>query len=746
MAAEQNGCYPRRGKRERESSMKNCYPNQSCNHFTHRAFLLILSLFLALFGSSVAVSAYELNGTATGNLLNNGQAAETDGFSVYADSENGYALTIKNENGVFVADTDNAQYVNICGEQVFYTSVDGDAAETTLRCYDLAADRGKVLSAVALSEGMKNLIVVDGQALFISDGKVMAYDLDSAAQSMLFGGEIREFVPFQKGFVYTVNGKSALYFRDENGHARKLASNVLSFDCSDDAVYYSDGVAMYRVALDGSEVVSVGVGGSNIVYADDLYWLTEDGVCSLQNGKEEAADEGAMVTVLDSGVLVTENEIVTMDEMNAAAELLAPKGSVGTSGVSVSSLPDGDYKYWKQGSGSPWASYSLGNSTIGSIGCAAVSVSILLVGSGAEKDRYLVYQSGALATVDDVRGFNPAVFVREMTANGGFTSGGGMYWYKVSTVYKNFGTTVYDTGKTSSDFSRLNHNGQATSLKNHLAAGKFILICVNNPKTGNTHWLPVDYATDSAIYVCDPGYRTNSTPFDVFDSYTTVTRAIMFNYTGVRWDGSGNPTLPDEDWINPFRDVKESDWYYDYIAEVNEAGWMVGRSTTRFAPLENMTRKEFVCLVSRLADSSTDFTAYNQVSFADINYKRSEDKWYTQYIPWAVANNIMVGEQVGSKMYFHPNNSITREEICSVLVRLSSRVNGDISPICAIASFVDAHKISDWAEKDVYTAQQAGLVCGSLDNGKLYMKPQSYATRAEVAAIFLRFTRTIPIY
>lgn len=729
--------------------MKNCYPNQSCNHFTCRAFLLILTLFIALFGFSVAAQAYELNGTATGNLLNNGQAAEADGFSVYADHENGYALTVKNETQTFIADADNAQYINICDDKVYYTSIDGDAAETTLRCYDLTKKRVSVLYSVALGEGMKNLIVSEDAALFITDGNVVSYDFASEEAAMLFGGNIREFVPVNGGFVYTVNGRSELYFRNENGNIVEIASDVVSFDCDKDVVYYSNGNdGIYAVDFNGSNAVSVAAGGTNIVYADDLYWLADDFVCSLNGGKEAEVEneDGAVVTVLSSDIAVEENEIATMDALSGVAELASPQGNVSTSAVSASSLPDGDYKYWKQGSGSPWASYSLGNSTIGSIGCAAVSVAILLVGSGAEKDRYLVYQSGALSSVDDVRGFNPAVFVKEMTANGGFTSGGGMYWYKVSTVYNTFGTSIYDTGKSSSDFSRLGHSGQAVSLKNHLAAGKYILICVNNPKTGNTHWLAVDYATDSGIYVCDPGYKTDTTPFDVFDKYSTVTRAIMFTYSGTRWDGSGNPTLPDEDWVNPFRDVKESDWFYDDVAQVNEAGWMVGRSSTKFAPLENMTRKEFVCLAARLADVDTDFSAYEKTTFADISYKRSSDKWYTQYIPWAVANNVMIGEKVGNKMYFHPNDSITREEICSVLVRLASKVNGDVSALYAKASFVDAYKISDWAENDVYKAQRAGLVCGSLDNGKLYMKPQSYATRAEVAAIFLRFTRRMPIY
>ena len=83
--------------------MKNCYPVQSGNHLVHRAFLLVVALFVSIFAFSFGALGYELNGTATGNILNNGYAAEADGFSVSADTENGYALTLTNEKETVVA-------------------------------------------------------------------------------------------------------------------------------------------------------------------------------------------------------------------------------------------------------------------------------------------------------------------------------------------------------------------------------------------------------------------------------------------------------------------------------------------------------------------------------------------------------------------------------------------------------------------------------------------------------------------
>ena len=155
--------------------MKNCYPVQSGSHFIHRAFLLSTVLFVLVFACSFGALGYELNGTATGNILNNGYAAETDGFSVYADTENGYALTLTKEKETIVVDPDNAQFINIYEGKVYYTSIDGVAKETSLRCYDPVSEKMTVLLTVPLIEGMKNLLLVDGKAtrvgFEVKDGK-----------------------------------------------------------------------------------------------------------------------------------------------------------------------------------------------------------------------------------------------------------------------------------------------------------------------------------------------------------------------------------------------------------------------------------------------------------------------------------------------------------------------------------------------------------------------------------------------
>ena len=51
----------------------------------------------------------------------------------------------------------------------------------------------------------------------------------------------------------------------------------------------------------------------------------------------------------------------------------------------------------------------------------------------------------------------------------------------------------------------------------------------------------------------------------------------------------------------PFTDVKETSWYTVAVRYVFEKGFMKGLSSTEFGPEKNMTRAEFVTLLSRLA-------------------------------------------------------------------------------------------------------------------------------------------------
>lgn len=144
-----------------------------------------------------------------------------------------------------------------------------------------------------------------------------------------------------------------------------------------------------------------------------------------------------------------------------------------------------------------------------------------------------------------------------------------------------------------------------------------------------------------------------------------------------------------------------------------------------FAPDAAMTRAMYVTVLARL--ESADLSAYHGVSaFADVD----ADAWYAVAVAWAADNAITEG--VGDNL-FDPDAPITREQIATMLLRYADTKG--ISAQQQAQSFADADSISDWAKEAVSVARALGVVEGKEDNR---FDPQASATRAEVAAMFMR--------
>ena len=758
--------------------MINCTTKDESHRFICRSFFLWLSVLVLILISSAPAFCYELSGTATGNILSGGFTAKNDAFSASASVDTGYALVITKDGKTFTADRDNAQYLNLRGDKVYYTTIDGYANETKLRCYDVSSGNTTDLYTVPIAKGIKNLFVVGDQAYFQTDGTVKAYDLETGAVTAVKGsGEIAAFVPVSNVLLYSAyeDGATALYAYDTAARTTTaLAKNVTTFDAHGADAYYSNGDGLYRVALSGGSPKQLATGTVNQIVCDGnaVYWQgsADDTVTSLSYGDADKdtqkVDDYTSFAVLDGGVETVKEDIGE-----------GGSGSATTSDISLSSLPSGTYKSWKQGD-SRWSGVAMGSSTVGSIGCLVTSVSILLVGSGAEKTRY---QAGT---------FNPGVFATELSNNGGLTGGGGLVWGKVNVVEPSFN---YATDTTVSSWSS---SDIAAKVSDYLAAGRYVTICVDNPSTGNTHWVAADYVTGSTVYECDPGYTSKSSL--LFDNYPSVTRLVSFTYSGTAWggeygtvstptitlsgktvsmscatsgatiyyttDGStpttsstkysapfaltyskavkaiavcdnyNNSAVASKDCVLcslPFSDVLGSDWYYLTVAQVYERGVFGGTSTTTFNPTTNMIRADFVTVIARI--SGRDVNEYYYGGFGDVD----QNAYYAASVNWAASEGIVSG--VDGNL-FAPNDKITREQACVIIVRFANVIGINLSASQAAVTFSDNTSISSYAKDAVTTAQKAGLINGKGDN---QFDPQGYATRAEVAAIMLRLLNKI---
>lgn len=181
------------------------------------------------------------------------------------------------------------------------------------------------------------------------------------------------------------------------------------------------------------------------------------------------------------------------------------------------------------------------------------------------------------------------------------------------------------------------------------------------------------------------------------------------------------------------KDVKKSFWGYEAIAFCMSNGLFEGTSNTKFEPNATMTRAMFVTVLARVAGANLAHP--DESSFDDVPLK----KWYSPYIEWAVENGIINGVD---PRHFAPDDIITREQMCSVLVRYCEKFGISLGELSDDTSdygeqFKDHSKISPYAVKYVYAAKNAGLITGRNSNK---FDPSAGATRAECATVFMRFT------
>ena len=178
-----------------------------------------------------------------------------------------------------------------------------------------------------------------------------------------------------------------------------------------------------------------------------------------------------------------------------------------------------------------------------------------------------------------------------------------------------------------------------------------------------------------------------------------------------------------------FSDVPVSSWCYKYVESVYKQGLFSGTGETIFEPNANMTRAMFVTVLGRLAEQMGENVSGYTSGFNDVK----SGTWYTSYVAWATANGIVNGYDSNT---FGTNDSVTREQMMTILVRFAEYMNITLDSSTSY-SFTDMDSVSAWAKSAITKAAAAGLIAGYTDGT---LKPQGTATRAEVAAVFYRFS------
>lgn len=179
-----------------------------------------------------------------------------------------------------------------------------------------------------------------------------------------------------------------------------------------------------------------------------------------------------------------------------------------------------------------------------------------------------------------------------------------------------------------------------------------------------------------------------------------------------------------------FKDVKG--WAEEYIYYLADRGIISGRGNGIFAPDDNISRAEFVKILSGVAGA--DLSKYTQTNFADVK----ESDWFAPAVAWAAEFGVTKG--VGGNN-FAPNAKITREDMAVMILRFAEKMGYTLSERVQPAEFTDQKDIADYAEEAVSKMQKAGIISGKPNN---LFDPKGSATRAEASkmiAVLLQIIR-----
>lgn len=201
--------------------------------------------------------------------------------------------------------------------------------------------------------------------------------------------------------------------------------------------------------------------------------------------------------------------------------------------------------------------------------------------------------------------------------------------------------------------------------------------------------------------------------------------------TTLDWDASLNP----ESVLFAFSDVLviPGNWKYESVKYVYENNIMNGiSSTTLFQPDRTLSRSMFATVLYRMAGQPA-------VSFVNKFTDVPVGKWYSDAITWANQKGIVAGYNDGSGR-FGIDDPVTREQIAKMLYEYARVTGYNVSQMKVLDAFTDRSTVSIWADKYLQWATAVEMITGKPNaDGSLRLDPKGAATRAECAAMLMRF-------
>ena len=180
-------------------------------------------------------------------------------------------------------------------------------------------------------------------------------------------------------------------------------------------------------------------------------------------------------------------------------------------------------------------------------------------------------------------------------------------------------------------------------------------------------------------------------------------------------------------FVQQFDDVKKGDWFITAVNYCYERNIILGATENEFRPNKNITRGMIVTILWRMEGQPT---VTGVKDFPDVNSK----EYYAKAIRWATKTGVVNGYNNGN---FGPNDSITREQLATILSNYARYKNKNVNIISDTSKFTDWYKVTGYARPAMQWAIATGVVTGKYEGTKV--DPQGTATRAEAAGMIYNY-------
>ncbi|WP_261131741.1 S-layer homology domain-containing protein [Bacillus sp. Marseille-Q3570] len=270
------------------------------------------------------------------------------------------------------------------------------------------------------------------------------------------------------------------------------------------------------------------------------------------------------------------------------------------------------------------------------------------------------------------------------------------------------------------DFSlQIVENGTSTTVTSY--GDQFVerRIPINNPSD----------LDDMMVVVLDPVNKT----------YQSVPTTIEQDENGQYWaifhrNGNSIYALVKTS-EKQFEDVGDH-WAKGDIEDLVSKMIVKGVNDKEFEPERSVNRAEFAAMITRSLGLLSNKDG-NQNVFSDVE----SSEWYNEAIYAAHDSSLIYGYEEGT---FKPLNTLTREEMITMVIRGLELVNGEQSPdLTLLSSYNDGSEVGEWAKERLAIAIDQQIV-----NGKTaeVLAPKDTVTRAEAATVINRLLTQLQFY